>query len=377
MNPNVYHRDDVAMLLKKRILESDVLSSHEGLFITGIRRIGKTTFLQQDLIPRIQESHAVVIYVDLWADRESPARTVLSAVRSRLRDLLFPGRLKELNIDLKVLSLSFEPETIGLEGGVSLADALLELISKLDRNIVLIIDEIQETLKTDSGRNLLSALKAARDAVNLRRENPNGTYLTIVGTGSHRSFVTAMASRSSQPFYGADRIDFPMLGEEYIAWQIDRIPDKGRLPSFSTLKKGFELLGCRPKVFARMLREIQNYTGSEIDPAFLAICRNQARTDAEEFLKPIQNADVLMRRIFSEIASAGPEGCRNLFSSPFLKELSRATGRSRPITASAVQSKINQMQKNDWIFLAGYGCYAVSDPQGRRVWLENIEEYLG
>ncbi|WP_297612570.1 hypothetical protein [uncultured Sutterella sp.] len=355
-----------------------MLSSRDGLFLTGIRRIGKTTFLQLDLVPCLEEKDAVVIYVDLWANHESrsPTKAVLGSIARTLKSLSSPSKLKELKVDLKVLSFTFEAEDIGLENGVSIADALTELIEKIDRNIVLIIDEVQETLRTESGRNLLFALKAARDAVNLRRNNPSGTYLMIVGTGSHRSFVSAMASRSSLPFYGADRVDFPMLGADFIDWLIGQLPNKKNIPGKDALRKGFAMLGARPKVFSDVLKQFASYTGSEIDPAFLAVCANQARTDADEFLRPLREADRLTRVIFTEIAKAGSDGCRNLFSSAFLKEAAKAAGRSKPLRPSAIQAKLSAMQKKDWIFPVGYGSYAVSDPQAQAVWLANLEDYL-
>lgn len=64
----------------KRLLTPTALqeSARDGLFITGVRRIGKTTFLQQDLIPALKKKGALVIYADLWDNREhmSPTQTI-------------------------------------------------------------------------------------------------------------------------------------------------------------------------------------------------------------------------------------------------------------------------------------------------------------
>lgn len=375
---NVFHRKDLATALSKRLLHPDPLqtTSRDGLFLTGIRRIGKTTFLRQDLIPQLNAENALVIYVDLWETGEdsSPAKRILKTVRQYLSA---PSLLKDIKVDILGVSFEFEPKKIGEVGGLSLAEAFSELISKIDVNIVLIIDEIQETLKSESGRNLLVALKAARDAVNLRTNNPNDTYLLIVGTGSHRSFVSAMASKPSQPFYGADRIDFPTLGDSYIDWQIELLADSSKIPTRDILKKGFEILGHRPKVFRQVLAEIQNYPGNEINEVFLAICANQAATDADEFLAPIRESDLLIRLLFTEIAKAGTGGCRKLFASTFLERLSKEIGRTRTIQASSIQSKLAIMQKKDWIYPVSHGSYAITDPQAARVWLSNLEENIG
>lgn len=200
----IFHRTDLAQLLAKRLLDPDVFqtTSRDGLFITGIRRIGKTTFLKQDLIPELRRRGALVIYADLWKQSGLPPyKAVLSAVQNAFIELAGHSSVKELKVSLPLVTMSFEPKKIGFPDGVPLADAFLELMEIISTDIVLILDEIQETLKSESGRNLMMMLKAARDAVNLRDVNPKGTYLFIVGTGSHRSVVTAMTSRASQPFY--------------------------------------------------------------------------------------------------------------------------------------------------------------------------------
>lgn len=379
MSSLFFHRTAFAKALTKKLLAPDVLETtiRDGLFITGPRRIGKTTFIKQDLIPELGKNQALVIYADLWKNNDdmSPSKTVLSSVRTILKSLASSTtKLRELKINLKLISFTFDTERIGTDSGVSLADALLELISKIDRNIVLIIDEIQESLRSQAGRNLLAALKAARDAVNLRPNNPNGTFLLVVGTGSHRSFVSAMASRSSQPFYGADRADFPLLGSDFVEWQIRQLPHKDKIPAREVLLKGFSILGFRPKTFRQVLLEIQHYEGTEINQAFLAVCRNQARADAAEFLEPLGQSDTLTKLLFTEIAKAGPKGCSNLFSTNCLEQLTKACGKQKTISASTVQGKLLQMQKNDWIYPSGYGCYAVSDPQAGAVWLEDCDD---
>ena len=54
---SIYHRTEIAESLAKRLLTPTALqeSARDGLFITGVRRIGKTTFLQQDLIPALKK----------------------------------------------------------------------------------------------------------------------------------------------------------------------------------------------------------------------------------------------------------------------------------------------------------------------------------
>lgn len=372
---SIFHRNDLAEVLVKRLLKPDVLTSRDGLFITGIRRVGKTTFIRSDLIPLLQKEGALAIYVDLWSNQESESAStiVLSKVRETLNALTSAHQLKEFELNLKIVKFSFSTADVGKKEGVSLSDAFLELIRKIDRNIVLIIDEVQETLKNESGRKLLMALKAARDAVNLRGDNPHQTHLLIVGTGSHRSFVSAMVSKQSQPFYAADRVDFPLLGEDFVRWQIKHLNLKV-LPSFEALKQGFQKIGSRPNVFRQLLLEIQNFKGKEIDEAFALLAHNQTFVDAREFLEPLKNADALTQCLFTEIARSSEKGCEALYSKEFLEKLGKTLGKKKAISASGVQAKLRKMEKENWIFPMSHGKFAVTDSQAAAIWLAEVED---
>ena len=53
---DVYHRTDLAREMARQLLEPKVLDLplRSGLFLSGLRRTGKTTFLRQDLIPALE-----------------------------------------------------------------------------------------------------------------------------------------------------------------------------------------------------------------------------------------------------------------------------------------------------------------------------------
>ena len=201
----VFHRSQYATDMARQLLQPNALQVQvrSGVFLSGIRRIGKTTFLRQDLIPALESMGALVIYADLWADRsKSPASLVHEAVRVTLSELAAPGtrlldRFKGLNIGAAGFSFGFQVDAVGKPGGATLSEVFTELVFKVKTDVVLIIDEVQHALGTEDGNNVLFALKAARDAVNTRPETPG--YLLFLGTGSHKSLVADMATRRSQP----------------------------------------------------------------------------------------------------------------------------------------------------------------------------------
>ena len=98
-------------------------------------------------------------------------------------------------------------------------------------------------LRSETGLNQLAALKTARDAVNLRPNNPNDTYFLLVGIGSQHSLIKSMVIGSSQAFYGSDHLVFPLLSGEYLIWQAGQMKDKTKVPSAEAIRRGFTILG--------------------------------------------------------------------------------------------------------------------------------------
>ena len=91
---SIYRRPLLAAQMAKQLLDPGVLDEglRSGLFLSGLRRTGKTTFLVNDLIPALEEAGALVIYVDLWSNTQtSPAALVLAALRKTLAELQTPA----------------------------------------------------------------------------------------------------------------------------------------------------------------------------------------------------------------------------------------------------------------------------------------------
>ncbi len=67
---DIFLRPQLAVEMTKQLLKPTALEIgfRSGLFLSGLRRTGKTTFLKNDLIPALEEGGALVIYVDLWSD---------------------------------------------------------------------------------------------------------------------------------------------------------------------------------------------------------------------------------------------------------------------------------------------------------------------
>lgn len=372
-HPDLFHRTDYARDMAKQLLQPSALQLQvrSGVFLSGIRRIGKTTFLRQDLIPALESMGALVVYVDLWVDRsKSPAALVHEAVRSTLAQLATPGtgllaRFKGLNVGAAGFTFGFQVDTVGKEGGATLAQVFTELVDKVQTSVVLIVDEVQQSLGTEEGSNLLYALKAARDAVNTRPGTPG--YLLFVGTGSHKSLVADMATRRSQPFAGAVSTAYEPLGLDFVRWKREQLQAIAgvKLPTEDDMWHGFLALGQRPEELQNALIQLQSRP-EPVELAFPIICATLASAAAEVELATIENLGALAEVIFDRIAQGSEAGESGLFSAEAISSYAGQIGMA--VDVPQVQNMMDRMITANLIHRQSHGVYAVADPFVRQVW---------
>ncbi len=374
----LFHREGYAAQMAEQLLNPGPLdeSARSGVFLSGIRRVGKTTFLRQDLIPALESRGALVIYVDLWADRtKNPATLVHEAVRHTLLQLQTPGssllqRLKGLTIGAGGLSLGLQLDKLGEPGGTTLAQAFDTLVEKAGTHVVVIIDEVQQALGTEEGQSLLHALKASRDAVNAKPGTPGRFF--FIGTGSHRSLLAEMTTRRSQPFAGALSASYQVLGKDFVQWQLERIGTQSRavLPSLDAAWAGFQTLGHRPEELLKALRQLQQVSGTDTDTAWQIICSTLAGAVADTDLKAVEDLGELGKAVFERIAAGGDQGISGVFGAESLAFYAQRIG--SPVDASQVQKVVDKMVGAHLVIRPSHGVYTIADPFVRQVWRDKL-----
>ncbi len=165
-----------------------------------------TTFLVRDLIPALENGNCgsgkpgrrpIVIYVDLRSDMNvSPAERILRAVRAQLCSLATEG-----------FRFRFDMTKLGEIEGATLAEGFCETVEQAQTDLILIVDEVQECLKGRDAQSLLRALKAARDAVNLRPATPG--HFMFIGAGSSITMAHEMTAGTEAAFAGAVIVEIP------------------------------------------------------------------------------------------------------------------------------------------------------------------------
>lgn len=375
---SIFQRPELAEEMANQLLNPGVLDEglRSGLFLSGLRRTGKTTFLRSDLIPALEEAGALVIYVDLWSDTlANPATLVHDAIRNTLQELQTPGsgllemlkRVSAADIGAAGFKFGFKLDSIGNSGGPTLAQALTEVVDQAKTDLVLIIDEVQHAISSDDGNQLLLALKAARDAINPRTDTPG--YFLFIGTGSHRAQVSELTAKRNQAFSGATSTAYPVLKGDYVEYLLNRLAatvKKEKLPSLEVAIEAFNTLGNRPEEMLKALRQLMQQEG---DPdLFLPVIASTLRSAAASIeLEKVELLGSLAQAIFNKIASTEGDA-RGIFSIDAAAEYSKIVGRE--VRVEEIQPVVIALVAENIIMRRGHGIYAITDQFVQEIWLE-------
>ncbi|SNT26271.1 hypothetical protein [Tropicimonas sediminicola] len=331
-----------------------------GLFLAAPRRTGKSTFLRRDLMPLLQEQGRIVLYVDLWADREvDPGKLIVTCIARALEESDGPIAKLRRNVPFSgvgALGFRVELKSAGTWEG-TIPDALLLLVKATGKDVVMIVDEAQHSLISETGKNAMFALKAARDAVN---QSDLEGKLYLVMTGSHRDKLAALVHDHQAPFFGASVRDFPPLGREYTAALTGhlnaRLADNAKLDP-DLVEAAFDRLGRRPERLNACLREM--ILGTEFGEAALNKLVD-ASIDAarEQLLSEISTLSDLQQALLRRMAEDGIE------FAPFTEATRKRLGaQGKAPSKGAVQKALNALRDKGLVWRPGFGRYVLESAE--------------
>ncbi|MCW7540091.1 ATP-binding protein [Aquabacterium sp. A7-Y] len=224
-----------------------------GLFLIAPRGTGTSSFLRLDLEPELARSRAVVVYVDLGADRRrDPAELLVDAVgralASQLRGLsatIPKARLAALG---GALWPALEAGRTGAPEGTTLTDALCALQEICARPVALIVDDAEHALTSEAGERAMAALKQACVQLNAGAH----VNLLLVMSGSHRDKLLRLLDASGAPFRGSTIHSLPKLGVAYVEYVVRLIETRRpelRPVNRQALAEAFRAFRQRPAPF--------------------------------------------------------------------------------------------------------------------------------
>lgn len=231
------------------------LQSAKGVFAK--RRMGKTEFLNKDLLPAAQKKQLLTAYANLWEDRESPAQTIVMALATAVEPKGVGKLLERFKTPLKKLKASGKLKGIGeavletefdktSEVAGSLLAATLRKFDKTGNKLLIAIDEAQ-VLAAKEHSHFAHALRATLDT---RKET-----IKVIFAGSSETTLRRMFARSSEPFYNWAPLEpFPLLGRDFVEAMVLKVNELSKFElGVPFALEAFDALHQTPDFFRRFL----------------------------------------------------------------------------------------------------------------------------
>ncbi|SDV46997.1 ATP-binding protein [Chitinasiproducens palmae] len=329
------------------------LSSARGLFAR--RRMGKTEFLQQDLLPAATERGYLIAYTNLWESRAAPDSAVVSALSEALAPhgmqavLSALGRpVRKVKAGAKILGSvegTFEAE-LGTEQS---SLALREVLKQIDRQkkpLLLVIDEAQVLAHARNG-DFAHALRAGLD---IRKDR-----IKVIFAGSSETTLRTMFARASEPFYNWAALEpFPLLGVEFVDYTVRLMNSMAR--NRLKLEQGihaFSELHSTPEFFKRFVERYMLYQVQGVDAA-LSHTKATVFSD-DHFHKQWSARNPADQAVLILIARSD----YGVHSGSGLSRLSEMLG--RPASKSTVSHALRRLEKDNAVTRLGLGDYRIED----------------
>jgi hypothetical protein len=336
------------------------LSSARGLFAR--RRMGKTQFLKQDLLPAARAAGFLTVYVNLWEDTEHPGQALAGALLLSAKPKGFDRFWQGLTTPVKSIKAGAKLPLVAegtLEVGLdqkeavsmqALQQALLAVDGSKQR-LLLVIDEAQ-VLALPQHRALAHALRAGLDT---RKAN-----IKVLFAGSSEAALREMFSRAAAPFFNWAALEpFPLLGREFVLAMVRHASRIAKTPLTQAAGlEAFEALKQTPEFFRWYLERYLIHP-HEGHAGALEHTRQRIQDDGgfAKAWKDLQRSD----RAVLVLAARGVQDFYSAASQQQLSELLGEPQRSDSTLKSAMRRltgpKLQMLARID------HGAYRFEDPE--------------
>lgn len=333
------------------------LTSARALFAK--RRMGKSEFLEQDLIPAARVAGYLTVYLNLWDARSRPAPAILAALLRAVEPSGFGKLVKSLKRPLKRVRASAKLGVLAegsLEAELASASAavtpsITELIRSFDsprRRMLLVLDEAQ-VLGEPANSELSHSLRASLDG---RKQN-----IKVVFAGSSEATLRRMFGRSAEPFYNWAPVEpFELLGGDFVQAMVAKVNRLSKYPlSKQEAIAAFDALKRTPEFFRRYLNRYLAYADLGAKAALLDT-QAHVFNDANfvgTWIRMLPADREVLRLIIS--------GVTDLFSQASRLRLAEALGLQDPVSKNVPQQALRRLRDADVVLRMDYGDYQVQD----------------
>jgi hypothetical protein len=321
------------------------------------RRMGKSQFLEKDLIPAAREHGMVTAYLNLWQSRSAPTQALLGALSQTLEPKGFTRFLKrlksvksmKLSAGIKAIAdgkLELEWASLDLASATTLLwDALKELPAK--KRLLLVLDEAQ-VLAMKEHTELAHSLRANLDS----RKNS----IKVVFAGSSEVTLRQMFGRVNEPFYNWAPLEpFALLGYEFVDHLTRLVNGLSKYPlSQEHARAAFDALKQTPEFFRRFLNQ---YLTHAMEGHAAALAETFSHVyHAEEFERRWRELLPRQRNLLRLLA----EECDDIFSEGTRRRLGKDEG-GAPIAVTSVQKALGRLEALGHVARLDRGIYRFQD----------------
>lgn len=352
-----WHYPRLALAQKYLAIFDIGLESARGIFAK--RRMGKTEFLNKDLIPAAENAGYLTAYANLWENRDNPEQALLSAIILALAPQGVDKFLQRFTTPIKKIKASGKIAGMA-EGGLEaeLLDTsktaesdLAEVLRNLDKTgkkLLLAIDEAQVLADADN----VGFAHALRSALDVRK----GT-VKVIFAGSSENTLRRMFARAAEPFYNWAPLEpFELLGPDFVANMVAKVNALCKFPlQVSTAQAAFVELNSTPDFFRRFLTQYLTHAQLGVKAA-LEATKTQVFNDAEfiNYWKSLLPAD-------KEVLKMLAEGVADLHGKDARIRLGHTLGLDAPVSLNTPQQALKRLQADTIVIRLDHGEYRFED----------------
>lgn len=333
------------------------LTSAKGLFAK--RRMGKSEFLEKDLIPAAQEAGYLTTYLNLWDSRTQPTAALVAALQRTLEVKGLAKVAQRLNTPLRKLKAGAKLPGLGeasLETELADAPAVaapavgewLRTFDKRRKRMLLVLDEAQ-VLADAAHSELAYSLRAGLDS---RKQ-----HIKVVFAGSSEPTLRRMFGRSTEPFYNWAPLEpFELLGEDFVKAMAAKVNKLSRFTLEQTDALGaFHALKETPEFFRRYLERFM--TNADLGSAAALAHTLEHVFNDKEFAQTwarLLPAD-------QEVLKALVNDVSDLHSARTLLRIGMALGLEKSVSKNTPAQALKRLQDQELITRLEVGEYRFQD----------------
>ena len=336
------------------------LASARGLFAR--RRMGKSEFLKNDLLPAAQRAGYLAAYTNLWDDTDHPGQALATAILLATQPKGLGKFWDDLNTPIRTLKGGGKLP-VGIEGSFELdlaqkekaavpaIQGALQQADKASKRLLLVIDEAQ-VLAAPEHRAVAHSLRAGLD---IRKPG-----IKVLFAGSSEAALREMFSRAAAPFYNWAPLEpFPVLGREFVEAMVKQLASVARHPlKLADALTAFAALKETPEFFRWYLERYLMYPLQGPEQALVTtLARVHDDTSYVKSWKELNRAD-------RAVLLLAARGVQDLYGLPALKQLQDVLG-APDLTASVPRTSIRRLTGPKLQLMAriDHGAYRFEDPE--------------